>query len=130
MISIIGWNYVTVPLIVIVILCIGVLLSGMLAKKELVGMRKQLLIMGAFILIGAISIFGALYIAFNTPASRIVDGVQGRYFVPFIVPFIMLLAAYLPFEVKIKDKIAPLLFGSLSTLGLLVSVLYYILVTY
>ncbi len=130
MASFIGWNYVSMPLIFTIILCFGIFFSALYAKKELREMRGRLAILNICTLIGVISIFAALYIAFNPTGNRVVDGIQGRYFLPLILPFILLLASFTPIEVRIKEKLSPLIFGIISSSCLAVSVLYYLLATY
>lgn len=128
--ALIGWNYISIPLVFIFALCLSIIFSAMYAKDELIVIRKKLLLLCILALGGIISIFGALYVAFNPPGSRIVDGVQGRYFLPFLVPIVITIASYIPVEVKIKDKMAPYLFGVISITCLTVSVIYYSLATY
>lgn len=126
----IGWNYVSMPVMFMFILILGLFLSSSYAKRELLLLRRKLLYINTFALGGIMSIFAALYIAFTPTAHRTVEGIQGRYFLPFLVPVIMLIASYLPLEVKIKDKMLPYVFITISTLCLIVSVIFYYLATY
>lgn len=130
MTSLMGWNYVTIPLVFIVALCLGVVLAAVYAKNELAVIRKKLILLNILVLGGVISIFGALYITFTPAGSRIIDSIQGRYFIPFLIPIGMLLAAFAPFEVKIKDKVTPYIFGTISATCLTISVIYYYLGVY
>lgn len=130
MTALMGWNWIGIPYIFIFALWLALFLAAVFAKKELISLRKRLLILGGLIVLGIISIFGAFYLDFSLLGSREVDGVQGRYFIPFLVPAVMLVAAYVPFEIKLKDKIAPYIFGSIGAVCLAVSVLYYYLMTY
>lgn len=130
MIAILGWNFVSIPLIITFTLVLGILLAGLYAKDETVAMRKKLLLLNILIVGGVVSIFAALYITFNPTGNKSVDGVQGRYFLPFLAPVVMLLASLIPFEVKIKAKRTPFIFGTISAAGLIVSATYYFLVTY
>lgn len=125
-----GWNWVGIPYTFIFVLWLGIFLAAMFAKNELIAMRKKLLVLGALIAAGVIGIFGVFYLTYSTLASPEVDGVQGRYFIPFLVPAVMLMASFLPFEIKLREKIAPYIFGSISTLCLAIGVLYYYLMTY
>jgi uncharacterized membrane protein len=126
----IGWNSVSMPIFFIFVLWLGIVLAVMNAKLELVPSRNRLIALNTLAIIGAVSIFGALYVAFTPTANRFVEGVQGRYLIPFLIPISMGLASIMPFEVKIKDKIAPYLFGIVTSSCLTVSVLYYVLATY
>lgn len=129
-ISMVGWNWVDTPLIIIIILCLSIVIAALYSKKELVLARKAILTMALLSIVGIVSIFGALYVAFNQVGSKIIDGVQGRYFMPFLIPIIIAIASYVPFEIKVNKKIVPYAFGFIAILGLLFSVGYYYLVTY
>jgi uncharacterized membrane protein len=128
--SLVGWNYVTVPLVFILLLCLGIFLAAVYAKNELVIIRKRLLVLSLFVLGGVVSIFIALFITFTPADAKVIDGIQGRYFIPFLVPVSMTLAAFVPFEVKIRDKLAPYIFGAISATCLTVSVAWYYLSVY
>jgi uncharacterized membrane protein len=130
MVSLMGWNWVSIPYVFIFLLCLGIIIAAVYAKDELVPVRKKLLLINMSVLAGIISIFASLYVAFTPTGARLVDGIQGRYFTPFLIPFAMLVAAFAPFEIKIKDKIAPYIFVSISTFGLALSVAYYYFAAY
>jgi uncharacterized membrane protein len=126
----VGWNYVDVPLVVLIILCLSVFIAAIYAKKELIPIRRTLLLVAAMSLIGMISIFGILYVAFTPVGSKYVDGIQGRYFIPFLIPIIMAISCYIPIEIKIKNIATPYIFGSISVVCLMASLTYYYLSTY
>lgn len=130
LISLMGWNWVTIPYIFIFLLCFSIIIAALYAKDELIPVRNKLILLNVLIFAGIISIFATFYIAFNPTGSRIVDGVQGRYFIPFLVPATMLLAACIPFEIKIRNKIAPYIFIFISMFGLALSAVYYYQWTY
>lgn len=128
--TLIGWNYVTLPIMFIALLLGSIVLAAIYAKEELPLIRKKLLILCCFVSMGIFSIFGVLYVVFTPVSGKYVQGVQGRYFLPFLVPTAMTLAAYLPLSIKIKDRIVPYVFVSITVLCLATSVVFYYLATY
>lgn len=50
------------------------------------------------------SIFLALYLVFNPVGNHIIDGVQGRYFIPIIVPTVAFIATMIPIKIQIKSE--------------------------
>lgn len=130
MMGLIGWNYVAIPTVFIMLLTLGLLLAAVYGHDELIAMRRKIIVLNTFVLGGIASTFGALYITFTPVGSGLVDGIQGRYFLPFLVPVAMLIGSLMPFEVKIKKSLAPYIFGSISSICLLVSVAYYYFITY
>lgn len=130
MISTVGWNWVNVPIIVTSILVLSLLLASIYSSNEIKKYKYFINIAGCTSLLGILSIFGALYILFNPIGSEIIDGVQGRYFIPFLFPILALIGSYVPFEIKMNNKIATIFFGSISTIGLIFSLVFYYLATY
>ncbi len=126
----IGWNYVTIPTVCILLLSILLLVAMLYAKSDLKDIKNQVYIMAGFSLLGLVSIFVALYMAFNPTGHRVIEGVQGRYFLPFFVPILLAISAILPLEIRIKHKVAPYLFSFVSVSVLAVSVAYYVAATY
>lgn len=62
---------------------------------------KKIRILSAFIFITIIIlIFTSLYLDWTIVGNQLVDGVQGRYFIPILMPFILLLSST---NFKIKD---------------------------
>jgi uncharacterized membrane protein len=129
-IGLIGWNYVSIPLIFTFLLCLGIVIVALYSKNELVNLRKTLALLGGFVILGILGVFGALYISFNPVGRSVVDGIQGRYFIPLAIPGVLAVATFIPIEVRIKDKAVPYIFSSISAICLVVSVIYYYLVTY
>ena len=130
MTSYIGWNETPLPIIFILLILSGVVLAALYARQEYVGIRKKVYILSALAFVGILSIFGVLYVAFNPTGYSTVDGVQGRYFIPFI-PFVaMLLVLHMPLTLTIKDRLAPYIFGAISITCLVASLIYYYLSTY
>lgn len=128
--NIIGWNWVAIPYVFIAGLCMTVVLAALYAKPDLLIIKRQLLILNVFVLLGIGSIYAALYIAFNPVGYHIVDGIQGRYFLPFLIPLMMLIAVYLPIEIKIRKNAQIYIFTIVSAICLFVSASYYYLSTY
>lgn len=130
MTSYIGWNETSLPMIFIMLILLGIFLAALYAKQESIGIRKKLYLLNGLALLGILSIFGVLYVGFNPTGYPTVDGVQGRYFIPFVALVAMLLAIYTPLTLNIKHKFAPYIFGSIAIISLIASVVYYYLSTY
>lgn len=128
--TLIAWNYVTLPIIFLFGLLALSFLAAFYAKTEILPIKKSLIVLTVLALAGAVSIFVALYVAFNPVGFRVVDGVQGRYFIPLLAPILMLTTLLLPIEVKIREKFIPYIFTLGPVLCLIVSVIYYVSATY
>jgi uncharacterized membrane protein len=126
----IGWNYVAIPFIFIIMICSQIIFSGLYARGEFIEHRKKLSLLTISLIAGAASIFAALYVSFTPSNSMIVQGIQGRYFIPFIIPVVLLIATLLPIKVDIEEKVAPYIFGLVSLLCLTLSLVYYALAIY
>lgn len=128
--GLIGWNYVYVPLIAVFVLVLGLFIASIYARDELARMRTKLAWIGLFVLGGIASTYGALYITFTPTRERVVEGLQGRYFIPFLAPILMIVGGWLPMEVRMKDKTVPYIFGAISIFCLMISTVYYVRLTY
>jgi uncharacterized membrane protein len=125
-----GWNYVAIPFVFIILISLQVMLSGLYARSELIEIRKKLLFLTVSLIVGVISIFAALYVSFTPSTSMEIQGIQGRYFIPFIVPLVLFVAALLPIKIDINKKVVPYIFGAVSLICLTVSLIYYSLAIY
>lgn len=79
-----------------------IFIMSMFMNKDKISLTKKnkcLLWLISFILICCV--FGVEYLTWNSVASRIIEGVQGRYFLPFmVIPFILLITD----KIKINFK--------------------------
>ena len=79
-----GWlDIVVSPLITIAFLVL-VLFSSMIEKNEVAFSRKQKIWNFLIILGTALLIIGAMYISWTGVGAEVVEGVQGRYFIPLL----------------------------------------------
>ena len=84
-----------------------VFITSLFMSKEKIALTKKnrcLLWLLTGVLIGCV--FGVEYLVWSSVNSRIIDGVQGRYFIPFIViPFILLITDKIKINFKNNDLI-------------------------
>jgi uncharacterized membrane protein len=71
--------------------------------------------------VAGFAVIGALYLTFNPVGDQVASGVQGRYFIPLLVPFVLGLASLVPARVALRDRHAAVLFPTLMTVALLAS---------
>lgn len=102
--TLVGWNYVSVPLAVSTLMLVVIFIVLIIGMKELTAQRKYFILPAVFSIAGIVSVFLTLYLAATPTALFVVQGVQGRYLVPFIVPVASLAAAYSAVEVKRKSE--------------------------
>jgi uncharacterized membrane protein len=126
----IGWNYVDIPLAILLAISCVTLIAAIYAKNEIVPHRRKLLFATGMSMIGAISIFAVLYAIFNPVGWQFIDGVQGRYFIPFLIPILITIASFVPFEIKMNKNVEKYVFVSIVAIGLIFSVIFYYLATY
>ncbi|KTR50959.1 DUF2142 domain-containing protein [Curtobacterium oceanosedimentum] len=72
-------------------------------------------------LVAGFAVIGALYLTFNAPGDPMAVGVQGRYFIPLLAPFVLGLAALVPVRLAMRERHAAIVFPVLSTVALLAS---------
>jgi len=130
LVSQLGWNYVNLPIFVTILIFLGLAAAAIYAKKETIIIRKKLLLVVGLSIIGIVSIFGVFFVTFTPVGRNAVDGIQGRYFIPFLLPLLLVASSYIPTELKISSKNAKYVFGSIVLTSLIVSVCYYALATY
>lgn len=126
----INWNYVDVPMLIIIILALGFVLAAVYAQEGLDKLSKGAGLFFVLTCLCAVSIFGVFYLTFTPATSPTIQGVQGRYFIPLMVPIAITMFRYIPVRIKLSMRMAPLLFGSISALSLTVSLLMYLKAIY
>ncbi|HUD08306.1 MAG TPA: DUF2142 domain-containing protein [Candidatus Saccharimonadales bacterium] len=132
-ISLLGYNFVVLPAVVIGYLAI--ILSWATIYKSKVkttlsqDYKKGSIFLGVAILCAG-SIVTALYLAYNSVGSSTIGGVQGRYFLP-VLPFFMYGLSYIiPIKMNMSKKWATLLFPASVIICLIISVAWYYKITY
>ncbi|WP_144804215.1 DUF2142 domain-containing protein [Curtobacterium sp. BH-2-1-1] len=76
--------------------------------------------------VAGFAVIGALYLTFNAVGDPMAVGVQGRYFIPLLVPFVLGLASLVPARLALRDRHAALLFPALSGVALLASLVLWV----
>lgn len=127
-----GWNWVVIPSVFVTLLILTIFLAMAYAKEDVRELFTKKTVIGLAILavIGICSIFFALYVAFNPVGNTLIDGIQGRYFIPLIIPLLILISYFLPLKVSIQPKVVTWLFPIVSALCLTISVVYYFTALY
>ena len=128
--SLLGWNYVRLPALITALLSILIFIAVINTKSLVNRTKNKILMLNIFIFAGIASIFAILYIAFTPVSSSIVDGVQGRYFIPFLLPILLLIALFIPIKLEIGHNKSALFFGLTISAVLIISILNYYKVTY
>jgi uncharacterized membrane protein len=128
--GILGWNYVVLPLIIVGVTITLIFVAAFYAKDELDKMKIRSYLLGLFCLVGVATIFAILYIGFTPVGKHLVDGVQGRYLLPFLLPLIICVVNLVPARIVISNKAMAASTGIGSGLILLMSLLYYLALTY
>lgn len=125
-----AWNWMPIPMAVVFLAYLMILIAVIFAKEEFakhkMTYRKSLWLS----LFGIAGILATFYLTYSPVGSTLIEGLQGRYFIPFI-PFIgAAISPFIPVSLKIsKNKEAVLFFGS-SIVALIVSTLFYFVGTY
>jgi len=130
MTSYIGWNETPLPVVFIFLILSVLILAAMYAKQDFISMGKNIYLLNTLGLLGILSIFGALYVGFNPTGYPTVDGVQGRYFIPFVPFAVMLLVMHIPVDCGFKNKHTPYIFAGTVAVSLAASIVFYWLSTY
>lgn len=120
----ISGNTIITPLILTVGLSIALLAAALIAKDEIRKIKRPLIWIILGCLTMTITVFGALYAAFSPVGYPFVDGVQGRYFLPALLPVLMFISLLIPVDIKKPSRYQILLVVLTSIIALLISVLY------
>lgn len=126
----ISGNTIKAPYLLVLLLIGVLLLAALYAKSEFVKMRRQLILMCMAVLVASVSIFAALYAGFTPVGWWIVDGVQGRYFMPLLLPLVALVAVLIPIQIKVKDSVVKASVVGASIISLVVSIVYIFIALY
>lgn len=102
--TIVGWNYISVPIAASVLMLVAIFNVLAIGLKELSSQRRYFILPAILSMAGIVSVFLALYLADTPTALLYVRGVQGRYFIPFIIPIAGLVAAYSPIKFEQKSE--------------------------
>lgn len=119
-----GWNEVPAPFIFSLV-SFATLIIGAIGGDARIRRDKWFVwgaaLVGAMIMLG---IFFAMYAMFNPVSGQWVEGVQGRYFVPFIILLIMPFTL-LPVKINAKERALGVFLISCSVTVLIASVVSY-----
>lgn len=71
-------------------------------EKSIINKKNKIMLFSS-VLLSIIAIFGAMYLLWTDYKGLVVEGVQGRYFIPLLIPFIMCIMPTSPkFKLDIK----------------------------
>lgn len=123
-------NTVITPLAVTVLLSGALFVAALIAKDEIQKIKKIIVWISVGCALMAITVFASLYAAFTPVGYPFIDGVQGRYFLPALLPILMLLAIFVPINIDKPSKALKGVLVGVSVLALLISVVYVRLALY
>lgn len=114
----IGYNGVNLPEIAAVGLVALVVVASL--NGEVLG-RIRAASMVAIAVGAALVSMLALYLSFTPVGSSVVDGVQGRYFVPILFPFLLGARSLLPMRAQMSPRASAVVYpiGAITVLGAL-----------
>lgn len=129
-IGLIGWNLSPLPVVFEILAISGVAVALIYAKNEILAIKtKKILFFAGVAALGVLSSFFVMYLAFTPVGYPTIDGVNGRYFIPYLAPLLIAASVLLPSlrlsGAKVRDYIL-----LVSIINLLVSLSIYLLVTY
>jgi uncharacterized membrane protein len=130
--TIIGWNYISVPIAVSTVILVIILTTLTIGMKELTQFKKYFIVPALFSILGVGSVFLALYLAHTPTGLPYIRGVQGRYLIPFMLPIAALIAGYSKIEFNKRESEKYIVKGgiTISLLILIWTALIYISCTY
>jgi len=100
-----GFVFVTVPATAIVTSIVSIMLAIQLVEKKIDINKKRLTYVISLLFVSIGGVFGTLYLTFTNVGAPIIDGVQGRYFLPFAPLVFVVIAVLLPRYIdKVKAK--------------------------
>lgn len=124
-----GWNVATLPSVVTLLSVALFIGAGVYAKKDVKNSKVVKNIFPVVGLAAAASAFAAMYVTFNPVGFSRVDGVQGRYFIPYL-PLLLCSLAWAPFDIIFTRKNICRLFLGSAVVLLSVCYIGYVLILY
>lgn len=100
-------------------MCIVAVVLAAFAAERLSRLVGLAFLLGS--VVAGFAVIGALYLTFNAVGSPMALGVQGRYFIPLLVPFVLGLASLVPARLALRERHAAVLFPTMSLVTLLAS---------
>lgn len=120
-----GYNVVAMGSIVLMVFTIAVTVTSL--GGERLKRWPAVVVLAAGVLLSVLSI-AALYVTFTPVGAPRADGVQGRYFIPAILPIAIGIASLVPFRLHATDRAlrvgSCIVAGGLGVVSILVWVLY------
>ncbi|MGW0043961.1 DUF2142 domain-containing protein [Rhodococcus sp. NPDC003348] len=101
-----GFGYVDVPATAIVLALTAIILAFGIAER-LDPRRWSTTATTLVVLLSVGMIFGTLYLSFSPVGFYIIDGVQGRYFLPLAFVGFTVLLRWIPLRITVSDGRAP-----------------------
>jgi len=98
-----SFDFIQVPALSIVSTISALLLSLGISEKLRLSAAQLWALIG-IVVAGFLGILGAFYLTFSNVAEAVVEGVQGRYFLPFLLIVMAILAALLPIRLDTKKN--------------------------
>ena len=120
-----GNNNFTVPAILIITMAFTILVATLYARDMFTKIRKYVWLMIVLSALSIGSVFLAMYLAFNPVGHSVIDGVQGRYFLPLLIPILAWLSLWIPFDIRISKRASQALFISVPLLVMIPTVVLY-----
>jgi uncharacterized membrane protein len=130
LLSMLGWNYVQTPVVTMLLSVILLVIVAFYAREELLKAKKVVLISAGVALVCVLSVFAIMYLTFNPIGANIINGVQGRYFLPMLAFIISGVTVLIPLSLQASKKTLCILVISISVVLLLVAAVYYTLATH
>ncbi|MGN1300028.1 MAG: DUF2142 domain-containing protein [Clostridia bacterium] len=98
-----GWNTVGIISIIILLLAVFISVDEEDDDDEYKLTKRDIIIIMIIIAIEVVGVIAAMYIGWTQAKETVIDGVQGRYFLP-IIPLIMILANKHKIKLNVKNK--------------------------
>lgn len=96
-----GFDFIQVPMASILTSLTAIFIALGLSEK-IIASRQKIILAAVIFTAGVGSVFGTLYITFSNLREPVIEGVQGRYFMPFI-PLLLLIAVMINGRLKLSN---------------------------
>lgn len=102
-VALINFNFVHMPSLILVIAMLTIMLATLYSNHTSAS-KGQASLMLIVALLASIGVITSLYLSFNQVGANIVQGVQGRYFIPIIPLLAVGAARFLPLKLEASPK--------------------------
>lgn len=133
MIGSFGFNSIQIPAIALVATLLSLVIAFLILEQLPELSYKKMLYIAGVLILSIVGIYATLYVTFTPAGYSVVNGVQGRYFIPFIFLTLIFIASFKRLRLFLEKQsiqYAPTIICALVFTSLLLSAIKFYYITW